>query len=75
MITFILYPMMACRKNKGENKMKNCIGVILNENLDKKFGSLCNSRPSYMLPYAGRYRLLDFALSNMVNYQINNVVK
>ena len=54
--------------------MENCIGVILNENLDKNFGSLCNHRPSYMLPYAGRYRLLDFALSNIVSYDIKNVV-
>ena len=54
--------------------MKNCVGVILNENLDKNFGSLCNHRPSYMLPYAGRYRLLDFALSNIVSYDIKNVV-
>lgn len=54
--------------------MKNCIGVILNENLDKNFGSLCNQRPSYMLPYAGRYRILDFALSNIVSYDIRNVV-
>lgn len=54
--------------------MENCLGIILNESIDKDFGPLCGHRPSYMLPYAGRYRLLDFALSNMVNYQINNVV-
>lgn len=54
--------------------MENCLGVVLNENLENNFGSLCEHRPSYMLPYAGRYRILDFALSNMVNYKINNVV-
>ena len=54
--------------------MENCLGVILNENLEENFGSLCDHRPSYMLHYAGRYRVLDFALSNMVNYKINNVV-
>lgn len=54
--------------------MENCLGVILNENLDKDFGPLTDHRPSYMLPYAGRYRLLDFALSSMVNHKITNVV-
>ena len=54
--------------------MENCLGVILNENLDENFSTLCEHRPSYMLPYAGRYRILDFALSGMVNHKINNIV-
>lgn len=66
--------MASKRKNRRRITMENCLGIILNENIDKNFGPLCGHRPSYMLPYAGRYRLLDFALSSMVNYQINNVV-
>lgn len=54
--------------------MENCLGVILNENIEANFGSLCDHRPSYMLPFAGRYRIIDFALSAMSNANIRNVV-
>lgn len=53
--------------------MKNCLGIInLTEN-DVDLGSLCQHRPVAMLPFAGRYRLIDFALSNMVNGGISSV--
>src|SRR5699024_9247592 len=38
------------------------------------YGSLCEVRPDYMLPFAGRYRVIDFALSNLANYDINRVI-
>lgn len=47
--------------------MDRCIGIIKGGNNENKFGGLCKHRPVYMLPMAGRYRLIDFALSNMVN--------
>ena len=53
--------------------MKNTIGVILSRVADKPFGSLCLNRPSYMLPFAGRYRLIDFTISNMVNFNIETI--
>lgn len=53
--------------------MENCLGVILNENIESDFSSLCDRRPAYMLPYAGRYRIIDFALSAMSNFGIRNV--
>ncbi len=53
--------------------MKNCLGMInLSEN-DGAFGVLCQNRPTSMLPFAGRYRVIDFMLSNMVNSGINNI--
>lgn len=53
--------------------MKNCLGIInLSEN-DLEMGALCQGRPVAMLPFAGRYRLIDFALSNMVNSGISGI--
>ena len=53
--------------------MKNTIGVILSRVGDKPFGALCKNRPSYMLPFSGRYRLIDFSISNMVNFNIETI--
>ena len=53
--------------------MEKCIGIISGNNLDNKFGPLCKHRPPYMLPYGGRYRLIDFSISNLVNHGIKTV--
>lgn len=52
--------------------MENCLGVI-SGNGDKNFGALCKNRPVFMLPFGGRYRIIDFTLSNMVNHGIKTV--
>ena len=53
---------------------KQCMGLI---NLDKKGNPNINilnyARPLASTPIAGRYRIIDFVLSNMVNSGINNV--
>lgn len=38
------------------------------------YGELCKVRPDYMLPFGGRYRIIDFTLSNLTNYDITNVI-
>ena len=56
--------------------MENCLGIITMGNMDKQesnFASLCKKRPIYMLPFGGRYRLIDFTISNMVNHGISTV--
>lgn len=53
--------------------MKNCLGIINLSEQDNQFGILCQSRPTSMLPFGGRYRLIDFALSNMVNSGITGI--
>ena len=53
--------------------MKNCLGIINLSEIDNNFGVLCQSRPTSMLPFAGRYRVLDFILSNMVNSGITGI--
>lgn len=53
--------------------MESCLGLINFEDIGRNFEELCRSRPAYMLPFGGRYRLVDFALSNMVNHGIRTV--
>ena len=53
--------------------MERCLGIINYSNIDKNFVVLCKPRSSYMLPFGGRYRIVDFALSNMVNHNIRTV--
>ncbi len=53
--------------------MENCLGVITLGQKDNDFGVLCRKRPDAMLPFAGRYRLIDIALSNMINGGISGI--
>lgn len=53
--------------------MNNCLGLIMTEGKDTEFGELTYKRPLTMLPFGGRYRLVDFTLSNMVNNGINTI--
>src|SRR5690554_2174776 len=52
---------------------ESCLGVISFEDLENKFSPLCKNRPAYMLPFAGRYRLVDFILSNMINHGLRTI--
>lgn len=53
--------------------MNNCLGIINHYNIDNHMSVLANHRPSYMVPFAGRYRIIDVAMSNMVNNGIETV--
>ncbi len=53
--------------------MKDTMGIILAENADIRLNELTDIRSVAALPFAGRYRLIDFILSNMVNSGIINV--
>lgn len=53
--------------------MDNCIGIISLDHNEGNFGGLCKNRPVYMLPFGGRYRIIDVAISNMVNHGIKTV--
>lgn len=54
--------------------MDKCIGVINSGQNKETYGGLCDTRPDYMLPYSGRYRIIDYSLSTMTNNSIQNVV-
>ena len=53
--------------------MMDAMGIILTENRDMSLGELTDKRAVSAMPLAGRYRLIDFILSNMVNSDIINV--
>ena len=50
--------------------MNNCVGIInLDENENRMMG-LTQNRVLASVPFAGRYRIIDFILSNMTNSEI-----
>lgn len=51
----------------------NMIGVIFSNIYDGALGDLTKHRTLASLPFGGRYRLIDFVLSNMANSNIENV--
>ncbi|KZL89055.1 glucose-1-phosphate adenylyltransferase subunit GlgD [Clostridium magnum] len=53
--------------------LKNCLGIInLDENEDK-IRELTRNRPLASVPIAGRYRIIDFILSNLTNAGIESI--
>jgi len=51
----------------------DAMGLILAENRKLSLGELTQKRALAALPFAGRYRLIDFMLSNLVNSGISSV--
>lgn len=53
--------------------MIDLMGIINLNEAEEYLGELSRSRSLASIPFAGRYRLIDFVLSNMVNSEISNV--
>lgn len=53
--------------------MNNIIGIINNTKEDSGLKDITKNRSIAAVPFGGRYRLIDFVLSNMVNSGIENV--
>ena len=53
--------------------MNRTIGLVTTNYTIPNYSPLTDNRPSVAIPFGGRYRLLDFALSNMVNARIQTV--
>lgn len=53
--------------------MSNMMGIIRMDGTNSMLKELCDHRPVASLPIAGRYRVIDFVLSNMVNSGIDDV--
>ena len=49
------------------------VGIIFSNLFDNNLPELTKSRALASVPFACRYRLIDFSLSNMVNSGIDNV--
>ncbi len=53
--------------------MKTVMGIINLQENDSLIKEMAESRPIASIPFAGRYRIIDFALSSMVNSGIGHV--
>ena len=53
--------------------MNNCIGIINLDENESRIGELAKNRPLAAVPIAGRYRIIDFILSNMTNAGIESL--
>lgn len=51
----------------------DAMGLILAENRKLSLGELTQKRALAALPFAGRYRLIDFMLSNLVNSGVTSI--
>lgn len=48
-------------------------GIVFANSRDEAIGRMTNVRSMASLPFGGRYRLIDFCLSNLVNANITNI--
>ena len=55
------------------NSNMNTLGIIFPNSYDTFVPDLVNVRLMASIPFASRYRLIDFVLSSMVNSGINSV--
>lgn len=53
--------------------MKNVLGLIIAFDTDNDLRELTDHRTVAAVPFGGRYRIVDFMLSNMVNAGIYRI--
>lgn len=53
--------------------MENVVAIILAGGVGERLGILAHERTKPAIPFAGKYRIIDFTLSNCVNSGIYNV--
>ena len=53
--------------------MLNTTAMILAGGRGKRMDIFCHQRPKPILPFGGRYRVIDFTLSNCLNSNIDNI--
>ena len=58
---------------RGDRMLKNYIGLLMLNEQEDNIKGLTKSRPIASIPIGGRYRIIDFVLSNMVNSGIRSV--
>ncbi len=51
----------------------NALGILFPNNYDNTIPEMVTDRAMASIPFGGRYRMIDFALSSMANSGINNV--
>ena len=55
------------------NSNANAIGIILPNSYDNLVPELAGDRLMASIPFAGRYRIIDFLLSSLANCGISNI--
>ena len=55
------------------NSNVNALGIIFPNSYDSLVPELVTERSMASIPFAGRYRMVDFCLSSMVNCGIDNI--
>lgn len=53
--------------------MEKCLGIINLDENDNRMKQLVERRPLASVPFAGRYRIIDFVLSNMTNSGVGSI--
>ena len=53
--------------------MSNTLGIIFSNIHERDIKELTSIRTLASVPFGGRYRLIDFVLSNMINSGITNI--
>ena len=53
--------------------MKNCVGMLLAGGEGKRLGLLTKDLAKPAVPFGGKYRIIDFALSNCANSSLQRV--
>lgn len=51
----------------------NALGIIFADSFDSYLGEIISKRTLAAVPFGGRYRLIDFLLSNLVNADVRNI--
>lgn len=54
-------------------RSNNVLGIIFSNSCENTLPQLTNHRTTASVPIGGKYRMIDFVLSNMTNSNINNV--
>lgn len=54
-------------------KSNSMMGIVFGNTNDKLLGDMTNQRAISSIPFGGRYRLIDFTLSNLVNADVTRV--
>jgi glucose-1-phosphate adenylyltransferase len=53
--------------------MEGVLGLVLAGGRGRRMGVLCDERAKPLLPFAGKFSVIDFSLSNCINSQISDV--
>jgi glucose-1-phosphate adenylyltransferase len=53
--------------------MNGALALILAGGRGKRMGMLCDVKPKPALPFAGKFRVIDFSLSNCIHSRINDI--